>query len=290
MINWKPLEWEDRDLITKTLIECPLPFSDYPFTNLWMWNEHRSYHLAKIEKFICLRFQEMGQEYFLYPLGQGFRSKVIELMYKEQNIRNIPFKMRAIPEEGIEEFNTLSFPHRVLTEENRFDYVYRFEDLLHLRGNRYQAKRNLIYQFERNYPYIYQEITKDLIPKIQAMEEKWFKMHSSIHTSLKPEHEAVMRALKDFSSLNIFGGALIVENEVIAYSFGEYLGSVIFLIHVEKAFTDFKGAYQTINQQFLKHIKPTLYVNREENLGLPNLAKAKESYHPLLIFKKFILV
>ncbi len=44
----------------------------------------------------------------------------------------------------------------------------------------------------------------------------------------------------------------------------------------------FKGAYQVIHQQFLQHLqKKVSLVNMEEDIGLPALQKAKESYYPI---------
>jgi hypothetical protein len=288
MDTWKPLSFADQALITKKLVENPLPLSDYPFTNLWMWNVDRNYHLALVENFLCIRFQDKDKEIFLYPIGAGSRLKAIERLYQEQKEKDVPFLMRAIPEEALPELASLPFPSTVAAEEGRFDYVYSFEDLLHLKGNRYQAKRNLIYQFENNYEFSYQEITIDLLPSIKRMEEKWFFERKTHHKSSQ-EHQAAIRLLEHFFSLNIQGGALLVNQEVIAYSAAEYIGSVMLLIHIEKALPTFKGAYQMMNQQLLKHMTPSLYVNKEESLGFAEIAKSKDSYHPLYILKKFLL-
>lgn len=288
MITWKRLSFSDQTLITNTLIKSPLPLSDYPFTNLWMWDAYRNYHIATVEDLVCIRFKENNREFFLYPLGEGSRIKTVELLYQEQLSKQMPFYMRAIPEEGVAELKNINFSHTITPEEGRFDYVYSFEELLTLRGNRFQAKRNLIHQFENNYEFTYEEISLALLPKVKEMEEKWFKEKKSSHKSPE-EHRAAMRALEHFFSLNVLGGALIVDDQVIAYSIAEYLGSVMLLIHLEKAFNEYKGAYQLINQQLLKHLVPTLYINKEENLGFSELAKAKDSYHPLMVLKKFLL-
>ena len=52
------------------------------------------------------------------------------------------------------------------------------------------------------------------------------------------------------------------------------------------------GLYALINQQFLGREWSTVrYVNREQDLGVPGLRKAKESYHPdRHQVEKFILI
>ena len=96
-----------------------------------------------------------------------------------------------------------------------------------------------------------------------------------------------LRALIAFSDLQIHGGVLQVEQKVIAFSLAEYITNEMLLIHVEKALNGYKGAYAMINQQMLRHCQLLPFVNREEDLGLDNLTKVKQSYHPLHLEKKF---
>lgn len=267
----KPLELTDRPLIESALKQNPLPLSDYTFTNLWMWNHKRSYKILQMDGFICLKFEQDSNEVHLYPMGEGSRNTVISKLGKH-------LTMRAIPENAGLNYS--------LTEEfGRADYIYLYEDLLELPGNRYQAKRNLIHQFTDTHDFEYKEITPDCIPQIKEMEQSWFEQHPEAEL----EHRAVMTLLNDFSHLNAVGGAIIVDSKVIAYSFAEYLTPDMLVVHVEKALTEYKGAYQIINQQLLMHLTPVRFVNREEDLGLPNLRKIKTSYHPIRLEKKYVL-
>ena len=46
-----------------------------------------------------------------------------------------------------------------------------------------------------------------------------------------------------------------------------------------------------INQQFVKrNCTDVMYVNREEDLGLEGLRKAKQSYYPAFLSKKYVAV
>lgn len=268
---WRPLLISDKSLIEAFFHQDPFPLSDYSFTNLWMWNDLRHYQIAFIDEFLCIKFKEEGKEIYLYPLGSGNRTSVIESLR--------PLCMRAIPENH-------KLPFALSLEPSRFDYIYNYEDLVHLPGNKYQPKRNLIHQFKKNYPFTYREIDSTLIPLVREMETHWFLEHKS---AIK-EHQAILRLLESFDQLNTVGGALLIEEKVIAFSFAEYLTEEMIVIHVEKASKQYKGAYQMINQQFLEHLTPVPYVNREEDLGLGNLAKMKQSYHPMRLEKKFMLI
>ncbi len=282
-MEWKPLSLEHKPLIDQALEKSPLNLSDYTFTNLWIWNIHRHYLIALIDNLVCIKFIDKGRPLYLYPLGIGSRRHLVEkLMHVEPC-----FRMRAVPEDALIDLQELSF--KVEAETGHFDYIYAFEDLLFLEGDEFQPKRNFIHQFEKQYSFKYQKITSDLIPLIIVMEEMWFDEHKNPSRSLRMEHESVLIALKDFTKLNIFGGALTVDQKVIAYSFAEYLNKEMLVIHIEKALKDFKGAYAMINQQLLQHSSVVPYVNREEDLNLDNLIKGKLSYHPIRLEKKFLL-
>jgi hypothetical protein len=118
------------------------------------------------------------------------------------------------------------------------------------------------------------------------MQNEWIQAHPQ-EAHLLEEHRALLRALEDYSVLGLQGGCLLVDNQVIAYTLAEMLTKDTLVIHAEKALTAYKGAYQTINQQFLVHHEEVEYINREESLGIPALDQAKRSYHPIALLKKF---
>lgn len=271
------LSLSDKPLVDAALKASPKMLSDYNFTNLWMWDALRNYQLIEREEFLLIQFGET----FLYPLGKGNPASLIQKLIQEHR----PFRMRAIPEEALKELQPLSLP--IMPEENRFDYLYNFDDLLNLPGNAYQAKRNLIHQFERDYAFHFETMDENNLPLVVEAEEKWFQEYSKKKKNIDFEHEGALRALYHFSSLGICGGIVFVEKKVAAYSFAEYIHPEVLLIHNEKAFLEYHGAYQMINQQMLKHLSPVAFVNREEDLGQENLHKVKESYHPVKLLKKF---
>jgi uncharacterized protein len=275
------LSLNDKSIIDEALKASPQMLSDYNFTNLWMWDPLDDYQLIKKEGFLLIKFQQEGQEIFLYPLGSGDLPALMKQLMQARR----PFLMRAIPEERIEELSSLC--PTITPEENRFDYLYNYEDLVNLSGNAYQGKRNLIHQFERDYDYTFEEIRGSNLPQVIQAEVKWFQKYSGQKKNMQFEHQAALRALKNFSALNIRGGVLFVGKEVAAYSFAEYIHPEILLIHEEKAFTEYHGAYQMINQQMLRALPKVLFVNREEDLGNENLHKVKQSYHPVKLLKKF---
>lgn len=274
---WKDLTLEDKKLIDSWFQKYPCGLSDYTFTNLWIWNAERNYQFQIIEGCLCIRFQNHGVETYLMPIGDRFSKALMQKLLLEMP----QFTMRAISEEKqtqIKDLLPASFS--IKPEETRFDYLYSFDELKSLKGNALQPKRNLIHQFEDHYDYEFQTIDINLLPSV-------IEMHNKLpQTDIT---RAELRALQDFEKLGIQGGTLSIDKEIIAYTLAEKLTPDTLVIHIEKALKEFKGAYQTINQLFLTHTQPVLYVNREEDLGIPELEQAKHSYHPIKLVKKFII-
>lgn len=282
-MDWIPLKLSDKRLFDERLKTYPIPLSDYTFTNFWMWNSLRHYHYTLFEEWLCTKFTVKGQEIMMMPIGPQITRELIQALSKGMS----PFKMRAVNEANVKTIIPLAPPPvTLIVEEDRFDYLYDFNQLKTLTGNDLQPKRNFVHQFEEEYGNAYQLITPANLPLVMHMQREWIGAHPP-DTHLLDEHRAIMRALENFFVLNLEGGCLVVDGQVIAYTFAEMLTKDTLVIHAEKALTNYKGAYQTINQQFLIHHSETRYVNREEALGIPALEHAKHSYHPIELIKKF---
>ena len=125
--------------------------------------------------------------------------------------------------------------------------------------------------------------------EIFIMECKWYKANNGDNDEeeLNDERRSLTYALHHFDSLSLIGGALRVDNEIIAFSFGAPINHNTFGVHVEKADVNFDGAYTVINQEFASHLpEQYTYVNREEDLGIPGLRQAKLSYQPTILLEK----
>lgn len=199
-------------------------------------------------------------------------------------------RMHCITEE---EWNLIEqcYPNRFIYSPNPdgYDYVYSREKLATLSGKKLHGKRNHIHRFEENYPdWDYETITRENLVECQKMVEKWFEeritelFDSETVEELKLETELVKYALSNKEQFGLQGGALRVDGEIIAITLGEQLTADTFVVHFEKAFGSIQGAYPMINREFVRHeLSKYSYVNREEDLGIEGLRKAKMSYYPV---------
>ena len=131
-------------------------------------------------------------------------------------------------------------------------------------------------------------LTPALIPHCLELEEKWCEEHGCDEAeSLEHERKALNFALRHFEELDLFGGTIWVDGEIVAFTYGAPINQDTFGSHIEKADSRVDGAYAIINQEFAKHLPERFkYVNREEDLGIPGLRKAKLSYHPVILLEK----
>jgi len=184
-----------------------------------------------------------------------------------------------------------AFPGQFLYEMDRdwFEYFYLSEDLIALRGTKYQAKRNHINKFKRTYRWEYLPITREIIPDCLKLYKRWCEENRGCNSeeSLAEECIATQNAFNNYEELGLIGGALRIDGEILAYSYGQPLTGDIFGVHAEKSLYEIDGGFTMINREFAEHnCAAFTYINREEDLGLESLRQAKMSYHPAFLLEK----
>ena len=160
-----------------------------------------------------------------------------------------------------------------------------------MKGKKFQAKRNHINRFRNTYPdYEYTPITPDRIQECLDLEAEWCKVNNcDQQEGTGNERRALIYALHNFEALGLTGGILHVNGKFVAFTFGMPINHETFGVHVEKADTSIDGAYAMINYEFANRIpEQYIYINREEDLGIEGLRKAKLSYQPVTILEKYM--
>ena len=136
-------------------------------------------------------------------------------------------------------------------------------------------------------------MTTDILPEVFEMADKWTEEMKKITDdtkSIEVENKALKEYLPFMKELNLRGGCIRVDGKIIAFTFGSPINNKVFDIHVEKALPEFRTAYTLINREFiLNELLDFEYVNREDDMGLEGLRKAKLSYHPDILLKKYVI-
>lgn len=77
------------------------------------------------------------------------------------------------------------------------------------------------------------------------------------------------------------GGALVEAGKVLGFTYGATVAPNMFAVHIEKAARSVTGAYPALSQCLAKTLPDSVTVlNREEDLGIPGLRKAKSEWAP----------
>lgn len=290
MIEFKEIGIDDKEIIQRFTLNSPHRSCNLSFSNLYSWRFLYGTRYAVVDNFLLLRLYLDDELVYFMPIGQGDLSAVLAKMIDDADRLERPFRLSHVCQlmrEDIEQ--AMSGMFEFSDNRDYADYIYLREELATLRGKKLQPKRNHINKFKRTYPnYEYLPITKELIPECMELEVKWCKANDcSEQAGLLAEREAMANAFGRFDELGLTGGVLRVEGQTVAFTFGMPINADTFDVMIEKADTTIDGAYPMINNLFANHIPERYtYINREEDLGLEGLRKAKLSYQPHLLLAK----
>ena len=183
-----------------------------------------------------------------------------------------------------------AFPGRFAFTSQRgdFDYIYRTRDLAELPGSAYHAKRNHIAGFSRKFNWTFEPIDGRNTAEVEAMAQEWCRQKGNCKDKgLRTENCAIREVLRHREALSVRGGLIRADGRVAAFTFGSPINDKVFDIQVEKALPSFPGAYAVINQAFASTLTAYPFLNRENDLDIEGLRKAKLSYHPAMVLEKY---
>ena len=282
----EPIRIQQQEAYAGMLARCPQLSSDYSFINLWAWADEYGLMWAWEKELVWIQ-QTLPEPVYWAPVGDWHAADwpVLFATHFPANTAMI-----RVPEKLADLWRERGGQVEVEPIRGHWDYLYHGSDLIDLKGNRYHKKKNLLNQFLNTYSCRYEPLGPEMTEKALALQTDWCTWRDcEASDTLAAENRAIEKVLKNWSRLNgITGGALLIDDAVVAYTVAEMLGSDTLVIHFEKGNPDFKGVYQAINQQFLAHFgRPDVRVNREQDLDDEGLRKAKMSYHPVDFVRKF---
>ncbi len=291
MIPFKDITPADREAITAYTFPGDRRNCDLSVSNLCSWRFLYDTRFAVADDFLFFKFRANGKLAYMMPVGEGDPTSAVRRIMADAEHEQQPFLMLGVCSNMRDVLET-HFPEQFVFTANRdyADYVYLREDLATLKGKKFQAKRNHINRFRNTYPdYAYIPITPQHIGECMKLEAEWCRANNcDEQEGTGNERRALTYALHHFEELGLTGGMLQVEGKTVAFTFGMPINHDTFGIHVEKANTAIDGAYAMINHEFAARIpEQYTYLNREEDLGIEGLRKAKLSYQPVMLLEKY---
>lgn len=279
------LTLDDRLFVSEYLRRFPPEISELTFTNLFAWRHTRPVWMDEFcESLLFFAETKNGLVLLGNPVGPAHLTDIF---------REYGGGISAVERFPKEQLADQEIPEAVIiVDRDNADYVYRREDLATLAGRHFTKKRNHINQCLAAYDCQYEIITKRNIPECLAMQDRWCTARScKAEPGLCGEYQAIEETLSHYGELPLTGCAIRIEGNIEAFTVGEALNPSTAVCHFEKAMPQFNGLAQLINQWFAQNnLGDFAYINREQDLGIPGLRRAKESYAPEHLVEKVQLI
>ena len=290
MINFKRLELSDKARYDEYLMNCKERGCEYSFVNLFLWGRQKA---AFVEDFLVLQSQFDRRCVYPFPVGRGDVGPVLEAMIHDARARGIPCCLSSLTAEECDLLEQ-KYPGQFRFHPNRdnFDYVYDINGLADLKGRKYQKKRNHLNRFHDAHPDCeFVPLPQWDMDAVAQLLHSWYGSHKAANpdTDYHLEEVAIERALRFREALGLEGLALLEDGRLLAFALGSRLNPDTFDIHFEKAIEE--AAYAAINQGFARYLRDKYpevrFLNREDDMGLEGLRRAKLSYAPDKMIEKY---
>lgn len=295
MIQFKPVRLEDRTVIERYTMPSDITNCDLAFANMFCWQEVFRSAWAEVGGFLVIRFQIGGGSKigYMQPVGPGDFAPIVPLLREDAHAHGQRLRLIGLTDEGRMMVSRMHVGQFAFESDRALeDYIYAADDLRTLPGRRYQSKRNHMNRFTAQYPdFRYETLRPEHFAECMRLEREWRRIHEGHTSELCAEQRAMQRAFENFDELGMIGGCIFVGNALAAFTYGSAVNDHTFDTHVEKADIRFDGAFTAINKLFAEHLPERFtLINREEDLGLDGLRRAKLSYHPAAIAPKFTAI
>ncbi len=278
---------EDASLAAPLLQQAGRRGCEYSFTTLYMWREHYDANIAYMDGYLLISAGSDDSLSFLPPIGPSL-SEGMTLLKTYTDSLGIPLKLHGVDENLLVRLKAQFGDVKEQARSEDFDYLYRTEDLATLPGKAYHSKKNHISAFSRNFEWVYEPIDDGNTADVMKAAGAWCAEKGTCRDrGLQAEHCAIREILNDRRRFSVTGGLIRVDGEVAAFTLGSPINERVFDVHVEKALSAYPGAYAVINREFASRLTDYAYLNRENDLGIEGLRRAKQSYHPAILLKKY---
>ena len=286
MLNFKNFEITDIERIKKYTNTKGNYSCETSVVNLLVWNNIYRNMFAEKDGILFIKSGEDGKENFRLPFGADMKKGLAYLC--EYCSDKPPVLWIQQGERFTEIVPYIKENYQLVEKRDAFDYIYLQSDLANLSGKKYHSKRNHIASFSKKYNWSYCDINDENKEDILDCAQAWYKANSERYDKyMECEFQGIKTILDNMKTLCAKGGAIYVDGKVVAFTLGSPVNDEVFDVHIEKALLEYATAYTVINNEFAKRLCEYKYINREDDMGLEGLRKAKLSYKPEIILNKY---
>lgn len=296
-IPFHPLTLADKELVRRYVLPTDCRNCDLNFMNLVSWRFLYDTEVAEYKHSLLFRFKADGHPAYLAPVGEGDWREVLTDLLDDAARLEVPFLMLGVCPNSLARLDDAMPDYFYATADRAYtDYIYSREALATLAGKKLQPKRNFANRFARLYPdFEVVPLDRGHIDQCIELDLKWAGQKAEETDAGRYTYEAERRSLltafEHWESLDGHGIVLLVEGNIVAFSFGAAINHDTFDVCVEKADTAYEGSFAAINREMARSLPPQyVYLNREEDLGIEGLRHAKLSYHPEILLPKYTVM
>lgn len=293
MLEWTRPQPEDGRWIRKITAEAGAMESDVSFANLYLLRTKYDTEICRYRDFLIRRYHGSGaRNGYTFPLGRGDVPRALHEIEQDAAARGERLRfafLTADQKKQLEEW----MPGRFVfcSDAGDSDYIYSCPELAALAGKAYHKKKNHVSKFKRTFPkYEYAQMGRGNWEDAARVADAWYYEHlQQEDESQVKEYQAIKEALDLFEELELMGGLIYVNQTPAAMTIASMTGPSVCDIHFEKAVGTcaLYGGYAAINQFFAQDLSGVEWINREEDIGIEGLRRAKQSYHPKMLLKKY---
>ena len=278
-LSFHQLTISDREAIQAVTLHSGRRNCNYTFANLLGWQFWYKTEACVLQGAVVLRYIYEGERAYSVCTAGNLTDELINALLVDSGGKLTIFALEDSQVKALSSFKVESEPMPDL-----FDYIYRRTDLALLQGGHLQAKRNHVNRFRADNPdFEYRPLTPELFDECRRLTEIW-QGEKGASDTIDAERQVMETIFSNWEKLGMIGGSIFVNGRMVAFTYGAAVTNDTFDICVEKADRNIEGAFAIINQQFAEHLpEQYIYINREDDMGLPGLRKAKLSYHPEIL-------
>lgn len=294
--QFKPVHLNDRAYIESFTVQHA-PYSDFNFVSLWTWDTDGSAQTAQLNGNLVLHMLDyVTRKPFFSFLGVNDVHATVATLLDHAEENDVQRKLQLIPQTVIDEVEKLGHDLIVEEDEDNHDYILCVEKMKTMAGNKLGPKRNFINRYRR----MYEEHTTvgelniadpNVRHSILALFHLWEDQNGKDRKDTIDELMAITKLLDhaDLIDLHVIG--IFYKKQLIAFSIDEVTHDHHGIIHYEKANKEFVGLYPFLKQQtaHMLYERGCKYINYEQDLGVPGLKKAKKSFRPIHMLKKYTI-
>lgn len=270
---------------------------DSVFLESYVWKDYYNVRYAIWEnKALLWLMENEGRCFSAMPLCReedlpgAFAA--IEQYFNEE--LGYPLVINLADEYAVKYLNLPEDKYLVEEQVDSRDYLYNGDSMRSLAGKKLHKKKNRVNAFKREYEgrYEYRRLCCSDSHDVWVFLDRWRQQKGEeVEEHLDYEVKGIHDILKNCSEFSIHMGGVYIDGQMEAFTIGSYNPvENMAVIHIEKANPEINGLYQFINQQFLLEEFPeAAWVNREDDMGLEGLRKAKMTYYPADYARKYLV-